>query len=303
VRRGINCAGETLGQARSMPLAVQRHAAAPDASPEPATAREELTASFALAAFSGGGRVELPDEGAQTVTVRVRPQRRLQTIDYYAGETVGKAQSECEVIEKGDRVLSQLIDPFTLPALRSPPQRVAYEKVLAGDPATLALLTNRIVLVGTLLQGKDVVTLPWPVGDRWRVELIAAQIDAMARDDAIRPLDPIAGLFVTVALGLLGAITVHRVVSPRWRIAVLSASAAVFVVAAIAWYRSEHQLIGVPYGLLALCLGAWLASRATQGGRDERVPVEPGRPVGDHLDGHHRDAVADAARLHDAAGS
>ena len=43
-------------------------AAQPPASPLP---------SFALAAYSGGGRVELIDKAAQTVTVRLRPGREV----------------------------------------------------------------------------------------------------------------------------------------------------------------------------------------------------------------------------------
>ena len=97
-----------------------------------------------------------------------------------------------------------------MPALHSAPRRVAYEKVVAGDPATLALLKDRVVLVGLLMPGKDVFSLPWPAGERWGVELIAAQVDAMARDVAIRPIDPIAELLLTSVMGLLGAVTVYR---------------------------------------------------------------------------------------------
>ncbi|MEO7709251.1 MAG: CHASE2 domain-containing protein [Caldimonas sp.] len=264
VRRGIACAGQRRALAHSMPLAVQRSAPAASASADP-RARDDLTPSFALAAFSGGGRVELLDEGTQTATVRLRPQRKTQTVAYYAGETVDKAQPGCDIVAKGDRVVSQLIDPYTLPTLRSAPRRVAYEKVVAGDPATLALLKDRVVLVGLLMPGKDVFSLPWPAGERWGVELIAAQVDAMARDVAVRPIDPIAELLLTSAMGLLGAVTVYRLRerSRAVRIGLLVAIAVAFVVAAIAWYRSEQQLIGVPYELMALGVGAWLASRAT----------------------------------------
>ena len=166
---------------------------------------------------------------------------------------------------KGDRVVSQLIDPYSLPTMRAAPRRVAYERVVAGDTATLALLKDRVVLVGLLLPGKDVFSLPWPAGERWGVELIAAQVDAMARDSAVRPIDPIAELLLTSAMGLLGAITVYRL-RERSRavcIGVLVSIAVAFTVAAIDWYRSEQQLIGVPYELIALGVGAWLASRAT----------------------------------------
>jgi hypothetical protein len=261
-----------------MPLAVQHAAPAASAGEGAARAPDELVASFGLAAFSGGGRVELLDERARNVTVRLRPQRRSQAIPYYSGKTIDDPQPACDVIAKGDRVVSQLIDPFTLPALRTPPQRVAYEDVVAGDPATLALLKNRIVLVGTLLPGIDMIPMPWPAEDRWGVELFAAQIDAMARDVAIRQIDamardvairhigPVAELVLISAMALLGALTVHRLRerSRLLRAVVLLSIAVLFVIAAIAWYRFALQLIGVPYELLALGLGAWLARGATK---------------------------------------
>jgi CHASE2 domain-containing sensor protein len=263
VRQGINCAGLMLGQTGSMPLAVRRHASAASAGGGPARVQDELTPSFGLAAFSGGGRVELLDERTQKATVRLRPQRQSQAIAYYSGQTIDDPQLACDVIAKGDRVVSQLIDPFTLPALRTPPQRVAYEDVVAGDPATLALLKNRIVVVGTLLPGVDVVPLPWPAQDRWGVELFAAQIDGMVRDVAIHQIRPGAELVLIGAMALLGAFTVHRLRerSRTLRAVTLLSICLLFVIAAIGWYRLDRQLVGVPYELAALFLGAWLARK------------------------------------------
>jgi len=256
-----------------MPLAVRR--IRPAASAAEGSAREsgESIASFGLAAFSGGGRVAL-DEDAQTATVQLRRQQKLsQAIPYFSGETIDDPQPACDVIAKGDRVVSQRIDPFTLPALRTPPQRVAYENVVAGDPATLALLKNKIVLVGTLLPGQDIVPLPWPAEDRWGVELFFVQIDAMARGFAILKIDPVAEFSLICAMALLGAFTMHRLRErPRIvRAVVLLSIAVVFLIFAIVWYRfegdlfpatgHERHLIGVPYDLLALALGAWLAGR------------------------------------------
>jgi hypothetical protein len=45
------------------------------------------------------------------------------------------------------------------------------------------------------------------------------------------------------------------------RAVVLLSIAVVFLIFAIAWYRVDRRLIGVPYDLLALALGAWLAGR------------------------------------------
>ena len=279
VRQGIACAGLALGNARSMPLAADRKEAAGDpATASSSTASAALVAaqppasplpSFALAAYSGGGRVELIDKAAQTVTVRLRPQRRSQVIDYYDDKTLGDTEIGCNVLRKGDRVVSQVIDPYDLPPLDRPPQRIAYERLVAGDPAALALLTNRIVLVGVLLPERpgrpdsDLIPMPWPAKDRWGAELIAAQIDAMARSDAIRAMDPLVHWALITGLALLGAYCGHRLRErPRsLRIAVLTGIALLWVAASIAWYRSQHQLIGVPYGIVALALGAWLANR------------------------------------------
>jgi len=262
VRRGINCAGLT-GQTGSMPVAVRR--ARPAASASEGSTRDavELTASFGLAAFSGGGRVGTLDERAQTATVQLRRQQKSQTIPYFVGKTIDDPQPSCDVIAKGDRVVSQRIDPFTLPALRTPPQRVAYEDIVAGDPATLALLKNKIVLVGTMLPGLDIVPLPWPAEDRWGVELFAAQIDAMVRQFAIHRVGPVAEFSLICAMALLGALTLHRLRErPRiLRAVVLLSIAIAFLIFAIVWYRTQRRLIGVPYDLLALAFGAWLASR------------------------------------------
>jgi CHASE2 domain-containing sensor protein len=129
-----------------------------------------------------------------------------------------------------------------LPALRTPPQRVAYEDVVAGDPATLALLKNKIVLVGTLLPGQDIVPLPWPAEDRWGVELFASRSTPWLREFAIRKIGPVAEFSLICAMALLGAFTMHRLRGrPRIvRVVVLLSIAVVFLIFAIAWYRFEQ---------------------------------------------------------------
>jgi len=271
-RQGIACAGITLSQARLMPLALRRAGAAVAAPASGASADGDaardpaLVPSFALAAFSGSSRVDEIDEDTQTVRVRTGPrkQRRMQTVEYYQGRTLPGPQPGCDVLQRGDRVVSQLIDPYDLPPLRMPPQRVAYERVVAGDPAALALLKDRIVLVGVMLTGKDQMPLPWPADERWGVELFAAQVDLMVRDVSIRPIDPIAEWALMSAFALLGATCGHRLRKrPRvLRIAVLAAIALAWVAVSIVWYRSQRQLIGVPYDIAALALGAWLANRS-----------------------------------------
>jgi len=270
-RQGISCASLEGGQAMALPLAILRTASAAGTAPAPGASAVPPAAqsdpvrllSFGLAAYSGGGRVELVDESARSVVVRLRPQRRSQTIEYYKVRTLSGPQPGCDVLQPGDRVLRQLIDPYALPSLRSEPQRIAYERIVAGDATALALLKNRIVVVGTLLRGSDRQPLPWPAEDRWGVELFAAQIDAMARDVAIMRIDPIAEWALMSALALLGAYVGHRLRERRraLRVAALTAIALVWVALSIAWYRSAQQLIGVPYDIAALALGAWLANR------------------------------------------
>jgi len=273
VRQGINCAGLAIGQTGSMPLALRRVRPAASAGEGAAGESVELIASFGLAAFSGGGRVGTVDEDAQMTTVQLRRQGKAAAIPYFSAKTIDDPQPACDVIAKGDRVFSQRIDPFTLPALRAPPRRVAYEDVVAGDPATLKFLKDKIVLVGTLLPGQDVVPLPWPAEDRWGVELFAVQIDAIARKFAIHKIGPVAEFSLICAMALLGFVTMHRLRErpPVVRVGGLLAIAVVFLIFAIAWYRfegdlfpetgHERHLIGVPYDVLALALGAWLAHR------------------------------------------
>jgi CHASE2 domain-containing sensor protein len=186
-----------------------------------------------------------------------------QTIEYFEVLRLDGPQPGCEVLGPGDRVFVQLIDPFALPPLAAPPQRVSYESVINGDPATLALLKGRIVIVGTMLQGADRMPLPWPADDRWGVELFAAQVDAMARDVAIRPIHRVAEWVLMNALALIGAIVGHRLRerSRATRLAVLLTIAVLWVAAAVVWYRATQQVIGVPYDIAALLLGAWLANR------------------------------------------
>ena len=266
VRSGIACAGLGLDRIDSMALAIRRvgtaSSAASSAAGDAVRSHPTFVPSLALAAYSGGGRISLIDERQQTVTVRLRPQRKTEEIRYHHAKTIG-SQSGCEVLQRGDRVVVQSIDPYSLPPLRTAPQRVAYERVVAGDPDALALLKDRIVLVGVLLPGRDQLQLPWPAAERWGVELFAAQIDAMTRTVSIRPIHPIAELALLCAAALLGAYTGHRLRDRRraLRIAALTAIALAWIAVSIAYYRIDQRLIGVPYDIAALALGAWLANR------------------------------------------
>ena len=103
-RQGIACLSLEGGQALAMPLAIVR--AGVDAAPAPASAGSGGAAgpggaapipAFGLAAYSGGGRVDLVDETEQSVVVRLRTTvRRSQTIEYYKSQVLGGPQPACE---------------------------------------------------------------------------------------------------------------------------------------------------------------------------------------------------------------
>ena len=268
--QGLACAGVALGQGYSMPLALRRAAPAASAAAASAVAagRAERSAaplpSLALAAYIGRGGVELVDEKRQTLLVRAgaRGQRQSEEIRFYQSKTIDDAQ-RCDLVQPGDRAALQLLDPYALPPLREAPQRVAYERIVAGAPDALALLSGRIVVVGATLAGRDRIPLPWPAADRWGVELHAAQADQLARKVAIRRIHPLIEWALVTGFALLGATCAARLRhrSLALRIGVPAAIALAWIAVSIAWYRSEHQLIGVPYDLAALALGAWLANR------------------------------------------
>ncbi len=247
---GIACAGRKLGLARSLPLAVQR--AGDDG---------VLLPSLALAAFSGGGRIDMVDEIRQRASVRQMPEDRLVSTSYFISEEVVSAQAECPAIVVGDRVLTQLIDPAALPVLVGTARSIPYEAVLRGDPAALQALNGKVVLVGVLRSGEDRLEVPGNTR-RWGAELIAAQIDGLFRGQAIRSPGPLLQGTASIGLGFAGALIVialHRR-GRSWVWLALCGAGLLFWAAVVVWYRIEQQLVSLPYGWAALLLGA-LATR------------------------------------------
>ena len=100
-------------------------------------------------------------------------------------------------------------------------------------------------------------------GGRWGVELFAAQIEGLVRGQTIRPLGALTQWLLTSAAALGGAALLLALRQrPAWlRGAALAAGALLLVVGAVLWYRSELQLIGLPYVLVAWAGGAWLGWR------------------------------------------
>ncbi|HEY0859086.1 MAG TPA: CHASE2 domain-containing protein [Albitalea sp.] len=243
---GVACAGQKLGYARSMPLALQRG--------------QLHFASLALAAFSGGGRIEGLDDTRNELRVRVPRDERSPDLGFSTLETVRAPQTDCEALRKGDRVALQLLDPARLPRLRDAPRRIGYEQVLgsAAEPP-LSALRGKIVLVGLQLRDKDVVGIR--LGDeRWGVELIAAQIDALSRGSVVRPAGALASMATMVLMALLGAFA-RRALASRawpWHAAALLGMLLACGVLAVWVYRSQQWLINLPYAVTAFGL-AWAA--------------------------------------------
>ena len=95
------------------------------------------------------------------------------------------------------------------------------------------------------------------------MELFAAQIEGLVRGQTIRPLGALTQWLLTSAAALGGAALLLALRQrPAWlRGAALAAGALLLVVGAVLWYRSELQLIGLPYVLVAWAGGAWLGWR------------------------------------------
>lgn len=260
---GIACAGERLGLATLMPLAVERNRprtkAGADAGPQAV-----VIPSLALAVFSGGDEIVAPDNIHRLVSFQ-RAGRRFD-LRFQAFERISRPQGGCPAIEPGDHVASQLLDPAAVPPLDGPPQRIAYEEVLRGDAQAVQALAGNIVLVGVQLPQEDRTAVAGG-GERWGMELHAAQIDAMQRRSAIEALPWVAQVLLAVSLALVGAFTAARLRrARRWlRALAIAAVGVAFIIAAVLLYRSQQLLVGIPYGLVALALGAGLAGRFLSG--------------------------------------
>ncbi len=249
---GIACAAQRVGHARSMLLAVER--------------ADALHPSLALAAFSGGGKVESIDTARRTLRVRVPRLDRSPDVDWSALETMRTPQAQCAAVQRGDRIALQLFEPASLGIWREPPQRLAYER-LVGEPDAAALTQARgkVVLVGLQLPGTDVMSVAaGPQGEeRFGIELIAEQIRAIERGDVIRPAGWALHMAVMLGLGLAGAFA-RRLAAGRspWVRRGLAAACVLAIGAAVVGaYRSQQVLIGLPYAAGAFLIAWWAMAR------------------------------------------
>lgn len=249
----LACVGEKLGRAQSMLLFLQRGQA--------------LRPSLALAAFSGGGAIEAADHARRMLRVRLAREQQSPDIGYSALERPRGPQGACPAVAAGDEVGVQWFDPLLLALPQRQPQRVAYEDVLHGNAADV--LRGRIVLVGTELPGQDTVqpAVQTAGSPRWGVQLIAAQIDAIANGPLIRPLGSAASFVLMMVIGVAGA-TARHLLAPRhiaWRAAALPAGIVLLAAGAAAVYHRTHLLVALPYGIAAFLVAWFIVARLDRG--------------------------------------
>ena len=126
------------------------------------------------------------------------------------------------------------------------------------------------MLVGLELPDQDVMAIASGPGgsERWGVELIAEQIDAIVRGDVIRPLGSAGQFAVMLGMGLAGAFARRAsAAKPRLvRSAVAVGCAVVCIAAAAAVYRSQHLLVNLPAALVAFALAWWAMFRIEKRG-------------------------------------
>lgn len=279
VHWGLACAGQRLARAVLMPLAVQPAAARPDATAAMAASTHAHTItrasasapypSLALAAYSAGGQVEAIDAGAQTVAVRVPGEQRTATVDFVALDTVPIRQTACPALGPGDRVASQWVDPAHVAGAGAGFKRLAYQQLLAAEPAAVRAVAGRTVLVGVMLGDDD--SLAMHTDDAaFGSQLLAAQIQALHAGHGVRGVGA-ASQWVWMSLAALAGASVWLRLRqrPAWlRRAGLAGAALAVVAAALLWFRLERQLLPPHHGLAALLVGAGLA--AWLAGRDAR---------------------------------
>ena len=299
-RPGLACVGTRLGRAALVPLAVQPAVAlAPAAGSVPGTAAgpaarsapaapPRLLQSLALAAYAGNAGATEIDAVDLRVEVPVPPGsppgRNRAWVDYFSHETVRAVQSGCPALQPGDAVANQWVDPQ--PWLRGGQGvlRIAYQDVLAGQPAALQALAGRTVLVGVQLPRADQFALAAAGQVVWGSELLAAQIDTLHRGSAIRPLGAVAQWAAMTASALAGAgLALWLRSRPTWlRRLAWAAAAALVVAVSLLWYRVEGQVVAAHHLLVALGCGggvaAWLARQLRR--RAALVPLPVRRTTG-----------------------
>src|SRR5262249_8759549 len=157
---------------------------------------------------SGGGRIVVEREALEDLELRVQLGASGNTAIAKGGfsmlEEGSRTYAACPAIAGNDRAALQLLGPAPSGFLREPSRRLAYEQVLGARTEELQRVKDKIVLVGLMKPDVDVhpVAKGFGVTDRYGIELIADQVDAIQRGEVIRPLGGYAQLLLMLLLAL-----------------------------------------------------------------------------------------------------
>lgn len=256
---GVACVGQRAEIVSTLPLGVVR---------DVGNRKQRLVPSLGLATYaavkgvSQYGTVDalelrLPLEfDADARGNRTRP----IDVSAFSVEALDEDPDKCHVLRRGDLLLHQWLDERA-PALPQLAARLSMADVLRGDPAALAQLKDRIVFVGDTRQltGTDDSHVTGS-GAVPGVSLVAAQVDGLLRQSAIRPLTALEQLLLLVLTTAGGAALAIVLRGPRarWLLPSLLVAALVSLVLAVLAYRGLRLLAGPHYALLGLMLGAWI---------------------------------------------
>jgi hypothetical protein len=229
----------------------------------------QLIPSLGLATFAAGRgwtQLDTLDDLRLRLTLR-RDGGASLVVQGFSAELLRRDPDICTVLRKDDLLVQQWLDE------RSPPldrigTRVDFRSLAAGEPAALAAVKGRIVLVGDLRESGEEDRRHTASGVTRGVRLVAAQIDGLLRGSAIRSLTPLEQMLMLVGAAMAGT-TLAIVLRGSRRVLLLPALALGAVACgllAVAAYRGLLVLAGPHYAVLALVLGAWLA-RGFQKGR------------------------------------
>lgn len=261
------CIGERLGYASTVPLASQAESKASGVGAgEPLQAR---TVGLALAAAKPG-RARIDPELSRLVVWGGRNDD-LSTIRYSALQRINSAQP-CPVGQPGDQLAVAIHRRSSLAALHQESLRIAYEQVLAMDPAALRRrFEGKTVLVGMEFEDEDVFPTFQGLGRevRYGLDLHADATDALLKDRIIQPLSVWVDFAVLLALALAG--TRLRLWSPaglRWPRRSLLLLVLLACMAFAVWLCLAHDLLfNVTYAATALAVGYWATGRIARGRR------------------------------------
>ena len=254
---GLACGGRKFGTTYLQALVLRR-------GDDPKAA---LWPSLALAAYTGGvalGSAAQLDLLDLSVPVARAGGLGSTVVQGFSADSPSRRTEECSAAGPGDLVLFQIFDANQLPSLGRPGGMLSFADVLRGDAASLKALQGRTVVLG-LTSGDDDTHLTGD-GERHGVELVAAQIEGLLGQRAIRPVGPLGQAVLMAGLALVGAglgATLRRQ-RARWAWPATLALGLVWVLGCVWWYDQEQQLVAWVYGLLALLLGTALARRWTE---------------------------------------